>query len=50
VDVETLRAAAAAGCDEVLTRGQFQQCYAALLESKCRSAKTFIATSFTAEP
>lgn len=37
VDVETLRAAAAAGCDEVLTRGQFQQCYAALLESKCRS-------------
>jgi hypothetical protein len=35
VDVESLQAAAAAGCDEVLTRGQFQQCYAALLKAKC---------------
>jgi len=35
VDVESLRAAAAAGCDDVLTRGQFQQCYASLLQTKC---------------
>jgi DNA-binding NarL/FixJ family response regulator len=36
VDVAALQAAAAAGCDEVLSRGQFQQCYTALLDSKCR--------------
>ena len=31
VDVERLRAAADAGCDEVLTRSQFQQSYARLI-------------------
>lgn len=36
VDVAALEAAAAAGCDVVLTRGQFQQCYASLLQTKCR--------------
>lgn len=39
VDADILRQAAAAGCHEVLTRGQFNQTYAALLKTHLTAPK-----------